>query len=161
MYLHSDSGGRGGITIARPIQEQFEGLVQYLLSSNPNHDNCPFPVKISPENRWRWHPYDTRVKHHIFRNRYQILEGPRPREKHVVNAYDWPERIEEVKMRNELAKKDVGEPFDQAFLTAALETNRQITPTSLLWEYHKKEIMELEPGRKRQGRPPYFFDPEG
>ncbi|KAG6356487.1 hypothetical protein INS49_015875 [Diaporthe citri] len=102
----------------------------------------------------------TTINHHIFRNRHEVPEGPRPGTKDVINAYDWPERIEEIKIRRELAKKESGEPFDEVFLTAAMETNRQTTPTSRLWEYHKKEIMEPEPDVKKQGRPPYFFDPE-
>ncbi|KAH8774455.1 hypothetical protein F5883DRAFT_412019 [Diaporthe sp. PMI_573] len=159
IYLHSGRGGRTGITIAPPTKEQFDGLVHYLLSPTPDHNHCPFPIEITPDNRWRWHPYDGRVKHHIWRNRHEIPEGPRPRAKDVINAYDWPERIEEINIRRELAKKEAGEPFDEAFLTAAMETNRQITPTSRLWAYHEKEIMELEPDRKRQGRPSYFFDP--
>lgn len=100
------------------------------------------------------------VKHHIFRNRHEIPQGPRPRRNDVFNANDWPERIEDINIRRELAKKEAGEPFDEAFLTAAMETNRQVTSTSRLWDYHKKDIMELEPDVKRQGRPPYFFDPK-
>lgn len=126
--------------------------MQYLLSPTPDHNHCPFPIEITPDNRWHWHPYDARVKHHIFRNRHEIPERPRPRAKHVINAYDWPERVEEVNIRRELAKKEAGEPFDEVFLTAAIKTTRQITPTSRLWEYHKKEIMELDFERKRQGR---------
>ncbi|KAK7698341.1 hypothetical protein SLS64_012589 [Diaporthe eres] len=160
IYLHNGRGGRNGITIAPPTKEQFEGLLRYLLSPNPDHDHCPFPIEITLDNRWRWHPYDGMVKHHIFRNRHEIPEGRRPRRNDVFSANDWPERIEDINIRRELAKKEAGEPFDEVFLTAAMETNRQVTPTSRLWDYHKKDIMELEPDVKRQGRPPYFFDPK-
>lgn len=134
-------------------------MTRYLLSTSPDHNYCPFPIKITPDNRWRWHPYSGRVKHHIWRNRHQIPQGPRPRAHCVIKANDWPEIFEEIDIRRELAKKEAGEPFDEAFLAAAMETNRQVTPTSRLWDYHKKTIMELEPDEKRQGRPPYFFDP--
>lgn len=136
-------------------------MTQYLLSKSTDQNHCPFPVEITPENRWRWHPYSGRVEHHIWRNRHQTppAEPRRRRARCVIKANDWPELFEEIGIRRELAKKGAGEPFDEAFLTAAMETNRQVTPTSRLWEYHKNEIMELEPDSKRQGRPPYFFDP--
>lgn len=159
-YLHNGRGRRNGTTIAPPTKEQSEGVLRYLLWPTPDHNHCPFPIEITLDNRWRWHPYYAMVKYHIFRNWHEIPEGPRPREPHVVNAYGWPERIEGINTRRELAKKEAGEPFDEVFLTAAMETNRQVTPTSRLWEYHKKDIMELEPDVKRQGRPPYFFDPK-
>lgn len=135
--------------------------MQYLLSPTPDHDHCPLPIEIPEDNRWRWHPYNSRVKHHIFRDRHQIPPpvGRRLRSKDKIVSSDWPEVFEQSRIVRELAKKEAGELFDEVFVNAAIERNLQVTPTSKIWSYREQRIKELEPDRKRQGRPPYFFDP--
>lgn len=34
-----------------------------------------------------------------------------------------------------------------------------ISPNSRLWETLRERIKRLQPDEKRQGKPPYFFDP--
>lgn len=100
------------------------------------------------------------MDHNIFRNKYDIpKERPQGRRRCVVSEISWPELTDDIEMREQEEKKAAGEPYDQASLLECERKRLQITPTSMLWDECKDEIAEMEPDKRKQGRPPYFFDP--
>ncbi|KAK2611821.1 hypothetical protein N8I77_005144 [Diaporthe amygdali] len=74
----------------------------------------------------------------------------------VITANNWPEIIDHSK----IAEEELGEgPSDEAEKAKARERIAMtISPNSRLWETFREEIAKLQPEKKRQGRPPYFFD---
>lgn len=156
MYIHNI---RHNFTLAPPTEQQFHQLVEFLLSSHPDQENCPLPIQVTPENWWRWDPYEAMTSHNIFRNRYEIPEErPHGRRRCVISAASWPEYPEQILRSEEAAKKAAGEPYDESFLAKSETRRLHITPTSMLWDQWKDLIAEQEPDEKKQGRPPYFFD---
>lgn len=101
------------------------------------------------------------TRYNIFRNRHDIPDRrSRGRGRQVIAEWSWPECAEEAELVEQAARRAAGEPY--AFEASLLEVDSrrlQITPTSLLWDERKDEICEVEPDGKKQGRPPYFFDP--
>ncbi|KAI3393264.1 hypothetical protein diail_4523 [Diaporthe ilicicola] len=157
MYIHNPVRFH---TIAPPTDEQFNQLVEFLLSPNPDHSHCPIPIKVTPNNRWRWDPYPAMVYHNIFRNRYEIPDEHFQRSRReIITELSWPECAEETELVEQAARKAAGEPYDKPSLIEVDSKRLQITPTSWYWDQRKDEICELEPDKKKQGRPPYFFDP--
>jgi hypothetical protein len=145
-------------TIAPPTQAQFDEIIGFLLAESPVYENCPLPIEITSENKWRWDPYDASTRYHIFKHRHDIPSGPRPRRKDVITEDTWPELIDYYK----LAKEDLENgPSDEVAKAKAREKiATTISPSSRLWKTFKEDIARLQPDEKRQGRPPYFFDPE-
>lgn len=95
--------------------------------------------------------------YHIFRDRHERKLPPPHlyQRKHNVKAKDWPELVDVQILRREAMG---GEPVDEAEMSAAKERMKQITPSSRYWPYYEAEICRLQPVKKMQGRPPYFFD---
>ncbi|KAJ0120504.1 hypothetical protein J7T55_015233 [Diaporthe amygdali] len=152
VYIHN----RRYTTIAPPTEAQFKNIIAFLLSESPDYDHCPLPIEITPDNKWRWDPYDARTTYHIFKSRHDIPNSPRPRRKDVITANNWPEIIDHSKISGEDFEE---RPSDEAEKVRARERIAMtISPNSRLWETFKKDIMRLQPDEKRQGRPPYFFD---
>lgn len=59
-----------------------------------------------------------------------------------------------------MEKKEAGEPYDDALIVATQDRlRRTISPTSEEWPWYEDEIVRMQPDKKKQGRPPYFFDP--
>lgn len=131
----------------------------FLSSPNPDPGTAPLPMRITQENKWRWHAYDGMVDYHIFKFRHEIpLE--RPRDHCVITEKDWPEWVDECNIETELIKRAEGEGYDEALVTAARERSKRIsTPTSRCYHWNEEEQMRLQPDPKKRGRPPYFFDP--
>lgn len=94
MYIHNQLY----TTIAPPTEAQFKNIIEFLLSDTPDYERCPLPIEITPENKWRWDPYDARTKYHIFKQRHDIPSGPRPRRKDVITENTWPEVIDHYKL---------------------------------------------------------------
>lgn len=112
-------------------------------------------MEVTPENKWRWDPWDARKEYHIFKHRHDIPNGPRPRRKDVVTPNTWPELIDHSRLANALQ----GSPSDGATEEIArARIAMTISPNSRLWETFRDDIVRLQPDVKRQGRPPYFFD---
>lgn len=95
--------------------------------------------------------------YHIFRDRYERKLPPRELHvrKHSVMDRDWPE-FAEVRLLRSAAMGD--ENIEEAEMSAAKERLRQITPSSPNWPQVEAEVCMLQPDKKKQGRPPYFFD---
>lgn len=146
-----------GYTIAPPTEDQFNDLLGFLLSPSPDTSQSPLPIAITRANKWRWDPWDAMGTYHIFRDRYERKLPPRHlyRRKHNVKAKDWPELAEASILDREAMG---GEPVSEADMSAAKERIKQITPSSRYWQYYGDEICRLQPVKKMQGRPPYFFD---
>lgn len=118
----------------------------------------PLPINITCANKWRWDPWDAMGSYHIFRDRYERKLPPRHlyQRKHNLRAKDWPELVDAAILRREAV---FGEPVPEEEKAAALERlKREITPSSKFWKYYGDEICRLQPVKKMQGRPPYFFD---
>lgn len=98
------------------------------------------------------------TKYNIFRNRHEIPRRSRGRPRCVISEHSWPNYTEACKRADEAAEQAAGEPYDVAFMTESEGRRLHVTPTSMLWDRLKDEIAEQEPDKK-QGRPPYFFDP--
>lgn len=112
-------------------------------------------MEVTPDNKWRWDPYDARTEYHIFKYPHDIPNGPRPRRKNVVTDNTWPEIID----RNRLAEEIEKNPSNSAAQNSArTKIAMSISPNSRLWETFREDIMRLQPDVKKQGRPPYFFD---
>lgn len=157
MYIHNPVRFQ---TIAPPSEEQFDQLVEFLLSPDPDHSRCPIPIKVTPDNRWRWDPYPAMVFHNIFRNKYEIPDEHFQRSRReIITPLSWPECAEETELVEQAARKAACEPYDNPSLDEVDTKRLQITPTSWYWDERKDEICEPEPDKKKQGRPPYFFDP--
>lgn len=70
---------------------------------------------------------------------------------------DWPENLEHQAAGSEMYKKNADEPYDEGALE---KLARMITPTSGFWTMFEPEFHNgLQPDERKQGRPPYFFDP--
>lgn len=98
------------------------------------------------------------TNYNIFRNRYEIPQRSRGRPRCVISEHSWPDYTEACKRADEGAKQAAGEPYDEAFMAESEGRRLHISPTSMLWERLEDEIVEQEPDKKKQGRPPYFFD---
>lgn len=145
--------------LAPPTESQFKELVDFLLSLDPNTARCPLPINITEENRWRWHAYEGMADHHIFKYRHEIPQR-RPRDHCSVTPEKWPELGDQQIIEDEMSKKAAGEPHDDALVTVTEDRlRRTTTPTSRVWHWDEDEIAKLQPDKKKQGRPPYFFDP--
>lgn len=99
------------------------------------------------------------VDYHIFKFRHEI-PLVRPRERCVMTTKDWPESYDQETIETELIKKLEGEDYDESLVAAARERlKRTSTPTSRCYSWDDEEQSRLQPDPKKQGRPPYFFDP--
>lgn len=133
--------------------------MDFLLSPNPDPNRCPLPMRITEENKWRWHAYDGMVDHHIFKFRHEV-PLVRHRDHCVITTKDWPEWRDQDTIEIELIKMVDGEAYDEALVAAARERlRRTATPTSRCYSWNEEEQSRLQPDPKKQGRPPYFFDP--
>jgi hypothetical protein len=156
MYLH----GSKSAALAPPTEHQFQSLLDFLLSPEPDFASSPLPITINKDNRWRLHPYDAMSEHHIFKNRCDIpIEEPIGHCEYLFLRSDWPE-IEDYELCSvELRKKEAGEPYDEDLLKTSWDRlARTITPTSRYWDRFEAEVIRTQPDGKKQRRPPYFFD---
>lgn len=147
-----------GCTIAPPTEDQFNDLLGFLVSPSPDTAQSPLPISITCANKWRWDPWDAMATYHIFRDRYERKLPPRHlyHRKHNLRAKDWPELMDVSILRREAF---TGMPVSEAEKDAAKERlKREITPSSRYWHYYEDERRRLQPVKKMQGRPPYFFD---
>lgn len=101
IYIHN----KRYTTVAPPTEAQFNNIVEFLLTEGPVYENCPLPIKITPENRWRWDPYDAMTRYHIFKHRHDIPSGPRPRRRDVITEDTWPEITDYYKLAEEDLEK--------------------------------------------------------
>lgn len=163
MYLHVPEASS---TLAPPTEKQFNDLVAFLLSpttpttdTDPSH--CPLPIYITRENKWRWRAYEGMVDYNIFKFRHEIPNGPpRRRNPCVISMKDWPELDEQQTIEQEGFKELRGGVCDEDLIAACRERLKRIsTPTSRCYHWNDEEQSRLQPDPKKQGRPPYFFDP--
>ncbi|KAG8159655.1 hypothetical protein KVR01_010292 [Diaporthe batatas] len=157
VYLHNAQINVHGYTIAPPTADQFTNLVDFLLSPDPDGTQAPLPIAITLANRWRWEPYEAMATYHIFRDRYERRLPPREVywRPHGTKGKDWPE-LAEVQL---LRRAAMGyERVAPAEISAATDRLMQITPSSRYWYQVEAEVCRLQPDKKKQGRPPYFFD---
>lgn len=116
-------------------------------------------MRITGENKWRWHAYEGMVDYHIFKFRHEI-PLKRPRDHCVISEKDWPEWLDECTIETEMIKRADGEAYNEALVTAARERlKRTSTPTSRCYSWDDEEQSRLQPDPKKRGRPLYFFDP--
>ncbi|KAG8158653.1 hypothetical protein KVR01_011775 [Diaporthe batatas] len=154
--------GTGDVfTIAPPSEKQFNELLDFILSPNPDHGRCPLPIRITKGNKWRWHPYDGMVKYHIYKFRHDVPEGARPRDHCVITTVDWPESADEDTILTQYERRLMGEgdPDEDLIRTCRERLKRTTTPTSRCYHWNEEEQAKLQPDPKKRGRPPYFFDP--
>lgn len=161
IYIHNP---KSASTIAPPTEKQFSDLLDFLLSPSSSPQTapprpCSLPISITQDNKWRWHAYDGMVDHHIFKFRHEIPRV-RYRDHCVIKPTDWPEYEDQDTIEEEMMKEADGEAWDEALVAAARERMRQTcTPTSRCYAWEAEEMSRRQPDPKRQGRPPYFFDP--
>lgn len=160
MYIHVPETTS---TLAPPTEKQFNDLVAFLLSPTADTDlsNHPLPIRITGENKWRWHAYYGMIDYHIFKFRHEIPNYPRRRRDHcVVSIKDWPEVYERQTIDQEGLKPLRGLARDEGLVAACQDRLKRIaTPTSRCYDWDDEEQSRLQPDPKKQGRPPYFFDP--
>lgn len=160
MYIHVPEAYS---TLAPPTEKQFNDLVAFLLSPTADTDSshCPLPMRITTENKWRWHAYYGMVDYNIFKFRHEIPNYPRRRRVDcVVSIKDWPELREQQTIEQEWFRELRGGVRDEDLITACRERLKRIsTPTSRCYYWDDEEQSRLQPDPKKQGRPPYFFDP--
>lgn len=78
---------------------------------------------------------------------------------HRPRASFWPERTDYEAYEFELWKKENGEPYDEDLLKVSWDRLvTTMTPSSKYWDKFEAEIIRIQPCKKKQGRPPYFFD---
>lgn len=152
MYIHNQRY----TTIAPPTEAQFKDVIDFLLSKSPDYDRCPLTIEITPENKWRWDPYDARTRYHIFKHRHDIPSGPRPRRKDVITENTWPELIDHYKIAGADLEGQTSDDSEKGREREKIAMT--ISPNSRLWEAFREDIVRLQPDEKKQGRPPYFFD---
>lgn len=141
MWIHG-ARLRGPRTLYPPTPDQFDSLINFLLSDPKEGATCPLPIHGTNENRPRWHPYDALAKYHIFRDKYERklpMEPPR-QGCTLVNA-DWPELGDEYIVRNtEYIRREGGIVTDEE-IAAASARLKEVTPSSPCWhpslEKHK------------------------
>ena len=128
-------------TIFPPTQEQFNGLIQYLLScgeeENPlaqhkGQPTCPLPILPSLQNYWRWDPWDAFACFHIFRDRYERRVSQTKPKQGNRRATDWPEIGDELFLWMAYCDHQAGNPVDESRVAAAREGMKKITPSSPL-----------------------------
>lgn len=99
------------------------------------------------------------VDYNIFKFRHEI-PLVRYREHCSVRPNDWPELEQRSIIKREMMKKAGGEAYDEELVASCVKTMRHTTtPTSRCYSWEDDEIAKLQPDPKKQGRPPYFFDP--
>lgn len=133
--------------------------MDFLL--NPDSKDCPLPITITAENKWRWNASSGRVIYNIFKYPSEVpIAIDRDSCHDRDEARNWPENNDYEVIQREIMKRKSGESFDESLIAEMWSRiKKTITPTSYLWEELEQEIIEMEPDEKKQGRPPYFFDP--
>jgi hypothetical protein len=108
--------------------------MDFLLAPAPPSSPCPLPIRGTPDNRWRYDPWDSMTRFNIFRDRYERKPPQGERPQHCVKSPgDWPE-LGDLHMVTLLQyEASQGKPVDQADIDAAYERMKQITPSSPLW----------------------------
>lgn len=156
MYLQCTSPA----TLAPPTEQQFNSLLDFLLSSEPDLASCPLPITISKDNRWRWRPYEAMTEYNFFKYPCEVPTQDRDWYlDHRPRSSFWPERTDYEAYSLELWKKENGEPYDEDVLKVTWDRLvTTITPSSRYWDMFEAEITKIQPCKKKQGRPPYFFD---
>lgn len=164
MYIHDPEASS---TLAPPTEKQFNDLVAFLLSPTADADpsRCPLPIRLTTENKWRWHAYEGMADYNIFKFRHEIPNPPprlrRPRPcPGVISMRDWPELHESQTIEQEAFKQLRRGVRDEDLIAACRERLKRIsTPTSRCYHWDDEEQSRLQPDPKKRGRPPYFFDP--
>ncbi|AEO71881.1 uncharacterized protein THITE_2124758 [Thermothielavioides terrestris NRRL 8126] len=137
LFLHP-SRLYGARTIFPPTAAQHAAIIDFLLGPAPDGAACPFPVVPTSENRWRYDPWDSITRFHIFGDRYErkLPQGPEPH--HCVRSeLDWPELADEHMILLLQYEASLGKPVDQSAIDAAYERLKLITPSSPLWPRSK------------------------
>ncbi|KAF5671327.1 hypothetical protein FDENT_10967 [Fusarium denticulatum] len=131
LYFHG-CRRKGPRTIYPPTDQQFEQMIQFLLNESESHDN-PFPVLATPQNRWRWDPWDAMAHHNIYRDRFERKISPSKGKPCVLNSIDWPEIKDDLYLINAMHERLEGKSVDEDAIAAAKEGVTKITPSSPLW----------------------------
>ncbi|KLO94908.1 uncharacterized protein LW93_3600 [Fusarium fujikuroi] len=135
IYFHG-CRHKGPRTIYPPTDQQFEQIIQFLLDQGESHDTAsanPFPILATPQNRWRWDPWDAMAHHNIYRDRYERKISPTKEKPCVLNSIDWPEIKDDLYLINAMHERLEGKSLDEDEIAAAKEGLTKITPSSPLW----------------------------
>ncbi|CVL09906.1 uncharacterized protein FPRN_13464 [Fusarium proliferatum] len=135
IYFHG-CRRKGPRTIYPPTDQQFEQIIQFLLDQGESHDTAsanPFPILATPQNRWRWDPWDAMAHHNIYRDRYERKISPTKEKPCVLNSIDWPEIKDDLYLINAMHERLEGKSLDEDEIAAAKEGLTKITPSSPLW----------------------------
>ncbi|KAH7129168.1 hypothetical protein EDB81DRAFT_871782 [Dactylonectria macrodidyma] len=138
VYLHA--GRRGGpYTLFPPTAEQFERLMEFLLSKRDSsaETESPLPIRATSENRWRWDAWDSIAQYHIFRDKYERFISPAKPPTSYRSSVDWPEIADDLYLIDAMHKHYEGKVVDKEKIQAALERLKQVTPSSPVW--HNRE----------------------
>ncbi|KAI1020993.1 hypothetical protein LB503_009995 [Fusarium chuoi] len=136
---------KGPRTIYPPTDQQFEQMIQFLVDESESHDNAsahPFPILATPQNRWRWDPWDAMAHYNIYRDRFERKISPSKGKPCVLNSIDWPEIKDDLYLINAMHERLEGKSVDEDEIATAKEGLTKITPSSPLWsngvlrEYH-------------------------
>ncbi|RBQ70338.1 hypothetical protein FVER14953_08852 [Fusarium verticillioides] len=131
LYFHG-CRRKGPRTIYPPTDRQFEQMIQFLLDDSESHDN-PFPVLATPQNRWRWDPWDAMAHYNIYRDKFERKVSPSKGKPCVLNSIDWPEINDDLYLINAMHERLEGKSVDEEEIAAAKEGITKITPSSPLW----------------------------
>ncbi|KAF5670125.1 hypothetical protein FCIRC_9033 [Fusarium circinatum] len=135
IYFHG-CRRKGPRTIYPPTDQQFEQMIQFLLDETENHDTAsanPFPILATPQNRWRWDPWDAMALYNIYRDRFERKISPSKGKPCVLNSIDWPEIKDDLYLINAMHERLEGKSVDEDEIAAAKEGLTKITPSSPLW----------------------------
>ncbi|KPM42506.1 hypothetical protein AK830_g4045 [Neonectria ditissima] len=133
IYLH---GGllKGPYSLFPPTTEQLDKVTEYLLGEKDSlvEMECPFPIRATKQNRWRWFHWDA-AHNHIFRDKYERYISPTRPTVSYRSTMDWPEIADELYLADALHENLEGKPVDKDEVRAAMERLREITPSSPCW----------------------------
>ncbi|KAI5459331.1 hypothetical protein BGZ63DRAFT_390730 [Mariannaea sp. PMI_226] len=131
MWIHGLSS-HGPETLYPPRPEEFDLLINFLLSEPADHLPCPLPIKATPNHRPRWDPYQAIAHYHIFRDRYEriIPDNPPVQSSVRQSILNWPELWDDIF----LYRQSIGEdPPDEEEVAAVHARRHLVTRSSPRW----------------------------
>ncbi|KAI0145631.1 hypothetical protein GGR57DRAFT_480146 [Xylariaceae sp. FL1272] len=126
----------GPTTMYSPTPEQFNTLVQFLLSDRSSTTECPLPIRASNLNRPRFYRYHATKYFHIFRDKYdsRLPAWFLDTSGCARNPRDFPELEDEHKLLDlTMSAYQSGTQPDDHAVAAIKESLKNITPSSPLW----------------------------
>ncbi|KAF4436681.1 hypothetical protein FACUT_6276 [Fusarium acutatum] len=135
VYFHG-CRRKGPRTIYPRTDQQFGQMIKFLLDENESYDTAsahPFPILATPQNRWRWDPWDAMAHYNIYRDRFERKISDSKGKLCVLNSIDWHEIKDDLYIINAMHERLEGKSVDEDEIAVANEGLTKITPSSPLW----------------------------